>query len=222
MRLEMSTEILSRYEIVSRMPPDTIVMFHGVSWEEYEELLQRLDETAGLRISYDDGTLQVMTISSIHENYIRFIEKLMGVLQVRLRVEIRSFGSATMKNKRRKKANEPDACFYVQSASKIGNRMDLDFEIDPPPDIVVEVDIHHDTRFKNSIYAALRIPEIWRFDGNVLTIHVLTGDEYLEVPASAALPMLTSSVLTGFLTRFPREGELATILAFEAWLHSIS
>ena len=49
------------------MPEDTVVTFHGVRWEEYEELLEQVGEAAGLRISYDDGTLQVMTLSSEHE-----------------------------------------------------------------------------------------------------------------------------------------------------------
>ena len=61
------------------MPEDTVVIFHGVSWEEYEQLLAQAGEASGLRISFDDGTLQVMTLSSEHENYVRFIESLMTV-----------------------------------------------------------------------------------------------------------------------------------------------
>ena len=75
----MSTQTLSHYEIVSQMPEDTVVIFHGVSWEEYEQLLAQAGEASGLRISFDDGTLQVMTLSSEHENYVRFIESLMTV-----------------------------------------------------------------------------------------------------------------------------------------------
>lgn len=192
--------------------------FHGVSWEEYEQLLDQLGEASGLRISYGDGRLQVMTLSSEHENYVRFIESLITVIRLRLRINIRSFGSATMKHKKRKKGNEPDACFYIQTAAVIGNRIKIDFSTDPPPDVAVEVDIHHDSQSKSSIYAALGVPEIWRFDGQKLSIHLLHGKDYVEAPQSQALPILTSQALTEFLIRLPKDGESQTLLAFDEWL----
>ncbi len=214
----MSTQILSHYEIVSGMPGDTVITFYGVRWEEYEELLEQIGEAAGLRISYADGALQVMTLSSEHENYVRFIEKLLSTIQLRLRMNIRSFGSMTMKKQLAKKGNEPDACFYIQSASRIGKRIHLDIETDPPPDVALEVDLHHDTQSKDSIYAALGVPEVWRFDGQSFSIRLLQNNAYVEVPQSRALPFLTSQILTDFLTRLPKDGELETILAFEEWL----
>jgi Uma2 family endonuclease len=216
----MSTRILSHYEIVSQMPPDTVVTFHGVSWEEYEELLDQIGESAGLRVSFNDGRLEVMTLSTEHESYARFIERLMTAVCLRLRINIRSFGSATMKERKRKKGNEPDACFYIQTASVIGNRIHLDFATDPPPDVAVEVDIHHDSQSKFPIYAALGVSEIWRFDGRRLSIHLLHDNNYVEVAQSRALPMLTSQVLTEFLTRLPIDGEFQTLMAFDEWLQS--
>ncbi len=214
----MSTQTQSYYEFVSQLPADTVVTFHNVSWEEYEELIDQVGEPAGLRISYDDGTLKAMTISSEHEHYASFVEKLLGFVSVRLHINILSFGSATMK--RKPKGNEPDACFYVQTADTIGNRIDIDFAIDPPPDIAVEIDIHHDSQDKFSIYAAFFVPEIWRFDGQALTIYLLQQDRYNEAETSAALPMLTSEILTQFLSRLRDEGEFRALLAFDEWLQS--
>src|SRR5436190_15712806 len=142
----MSTQITTYYEIVSQLPEDASVTFQDVSWDEYEELLEQVGEAPGLRISYDNGSLCVMTISSEHEKYASFISSLTTVIKLRLRIDILAFGSATMRKRKRKKGNEPDGCFYVQSAPLIGNRIQLDFEIDPPPDIAVEIDIHHDSR----------------------------------------------------------------------------
>jgi Uma2 family endonuclease len=141
-------------------------------------------------------------------------------LSFRLRINIRFFGSATMRTKKKKKGNEPDACFYVQSAPAIGNRIQIDFAVDPPPDVVVEVDIHHDSRDKFAIYAALGVPEIWRYGGEELTIHFLQEDQYVEVERSLALPMLSSSALTDFLARIPKDGESQTLVAFDEWLQS--
>ncbi|MEK6299564.1 MAG: Uma2 family endonuclease [Acidobacteriota bacterium] len=216
----MSTQTLQYYEIVSQLPEDTVITFRNVGWEEYEDLLEQVGEASGLRISFDDGTLKVMTLSSKHKKYERFLEALITAVRLRLRINILSFGSATMRKRKKKKGNEPDACFYVQTADVIGHRINIDFEIDPPPDVAVEIDVHHDSRDKFSIYAGLGVPEIWRFDEQRLTIHVLEQDRYEEVPASRALPMVTSQILTEFLTSLPEKGEFQTLIAFDEWLQT--
>lgn len=102
----------------------------------------------------------------------------------------------------------------------IGNKIHIDFATDPPPDIVVEVDISHESTSKLTIYADLAVPEVWRFDGRVLTIYRLEQSEYVISTESAALPALTSETLTEFLNRAEKEGQYETVLAFEEWLRS--
>lgn len=216
----MSTQTLQYYEIVSQLPEDTVITFHNVGWEEYEDLLEQVGEASGLRISFDEGTLNVMTLSSEHEKYERFFETLLTAVRLRLRINILSFGSATMRKRKKNKGNEPDACFYVQTADVIGNRLHIDFEIDPPPDIAVEIDVHHDSRDKFSIYAGLGVPELWRFDGQAMIIYVLEQGRYEEVTASRALPMLTSQVLTEALTSLREKGEFQALVAFDEWLQT--
>jgi Uma2 family endonuclease len=217
----MITATSNYYPVVSQLPEDTVVIFQGVTWEEYEELLDQVGEASGVRISYNDGTLKVMSLSVEHEICVRFIEHLIGAITIKLRINIISTGSATMRKKKKKKGNEPDASFYVQTASEIGKRLDLDFEVDPPPDIAVEVDIHHDSMDKDSIYAALGVPEIWRYDGWTASIRRLQDNSYVETETSSALPMITSAILTEYLTRLREEGEFAVIIAFDEWLQSL-
>lgn len=217
----MTTATSSYFEVATSLPPDAVLTFHDVSWEQYEELIEQLGEAAGMRVSFDDGTLTIMTLSSEHEKYAQFFEGLMTVIRLRLRLNILSFGSATMRKKKKKKANEPDACFYIQSAPLIGNRMNIDFSTDPPPDIAVEVDIHHDSRDKFSIYAGLGVQEIWRYDGKGLSIHQLYEDHYITVERSIALPSLSATALSNFLNRLPGEGESSALIAFEEWLKAL-
>ena len=214
----MITETANYYDIVSQLPPGAGVTFQNVSWEEYEELLEQVGEAGWLRISYDEGTLSVMSVSFKHEVYTRFLEGLLTVLRLRLRINIISSGSATMRKRKKRKGKELDAGFYVQTAALIGKRMDLDFEVDPPPDIAVEIDLHHDSLDKFPIYVALGVPEIWRFDGRKLTIYHLQRSRYVKRDTSLALPLLTSHILTEYLTRLRTEGELAALLAFDEWL----
>ena len=222
----MSTQIASYYDMVTQLPEGASVTFQDVSWDEYEELLEQVGEAPGLRISYDNGSLQVMTISSEHEKYASFISRLVTVIQLRLRIDILGFGSATMRKPKSSAGHEPDACFYVQTAPLIGNKIQLDFETDPPPDIVVEIDVHHDSRSKFPIYAALGVPEIWRYDGRAMTIYYLAEDAtelesgYVEQDTSTALPMLTAQILTEMIERMRTDGELNALLAFDEWLQS--
>jgi Uma2 family endonuclease len=218
----MTTVTSNYYDVVSQMQEGDIRVFHHVAWDEYEELLEQVGEARGLRISYNDGTLKVMSLSLEHEKYATFITRLMSQLSFRLRINILFSGSTTMRKKKKSKGNEPDAGFYIQTASVIGNRLDLDFEVDPAPDVVVEVDIHHDSTGSDPIYAALGVSEIWRYDGLEATIWRLQGNDYIGAEASNALPMITSAILTEYLTRMKQEGEFAAIIAFDEWLQSLS
>ncbi|HEV7472644.1 MAG TPA: Uma2 family endonuclease [Pyrinomonadaceae bacterium] len=205
-------------EMIERMPPDSVLTQHGVSWDDYEELLESVSEASGLRISYADGTLQIMTVSFKHEKFVRTIERMVDLVSLRLRIKVLFYGSATMKQRHDKKAAEPDACFYVEKAELVGTKDEFDLTTDPPPDVVVEIDLHHDSSSKLPIYAALGVPEIWRYEGQVLTIHRLSEGKYVATEGSESLPLFTGAVLTEFLRRIPKQDQYDILLAFEAWL----
>lgn len=218
----MSTQTISRtesiVEMIDRMPADSILVQHGVSWENYEELLEAVGEASTLRISYNEGTLQIMSPSSKHENRAILIERLVDLLSIRRRIKILFYGSTTIKKQSEQKGAEPDACFYVQTADVVGTKEQIDFNTDPPPDVVVEIDIHHESISKFPIYAAFGVPELWRYDGDTLTIYHLRNRQYVQSEASQALPILTSALLTEFLGRSPKEDQYDILLAFEEWL----
>src|SRR5216684_696573 len=218
----MSTQVISPaetiVEMIDRMPADSVLIQHGLGWDDYEELLEAVGEASGLRISFDDGTLQIMTLSQRHEKYSTLIERMVDRLSLFLRVKFLFYGSATMRKREKQKGVEPDACFYVQNASLVGTKDEIDFNTDPPPDVVVEIDLHHDSISKFPIYAALGVPEFWRYDGNVLTIYHLIEEQYQPSEASQSLPLLTSSILTEFLGRIPKEDQYDILLEFEECL----
>jgi Uma2 family endonuclease len=205
-------------ELIEHMAADSVLTQHGVRWDEYEELLDAVGEASGLRISYDDGTLQIMTLSQKHEMYSTLIERIVSLLSVALRIKVLFYGSATMRKRKKQKGVEPDACFYVLNATLVGTKEKIDFNVDPPPDVVVEVDLHHDSLSKLPIYAALGVPEVWRYDGDSLTIYHLRDEQYVASEASQSLPLLTGAVLTEFLARSPKEDQYDILLAFEEWL----
>jgi len=216
----MLAEAINYAEIISQLPADSFLIRENVSWEEYEDLLEQVGEATWLRIAYDDGTLEIMTVGPKHEKFATFIEGLVGVIRLRLRMNIVFFGSSTMRKEKKRKGIEPDVCFYVQTAEALGNRMDLDFEKDPPPDVAVEVDVTRHSISKFGIYAGLGVPEVWIYDGKELKVHLLEQDEYLPAIESQALPILSGPILSKFLSQLREAGELQAILAFDDWLQS--
>jgi len=127
------------FEIIGKLPPNSNLKLYEQTWADYEDLLDAVGEASGWRISYDTGVLEIMTLSTEHENYGRLLQMMIGNLCIHLRIEIISFGSATIKKSRFEKGTEPDACFYVQTAAQIGSRKNLDFSVDPAPDVAVEI-----------------------------------------------------------------------------------
>ncbi len=216
----MLAEAINYAEIISQLPADSFLIRENVSWEEYEDLLEQVGEATWLRIAYDDGTLEIITVGPKHEKYATFIEGLVGVIRLRLRMNIVFFGSSTMRKEKKRKGIEPDACFYVQTAEALGNRMDLDFEKDPPPDVAVEVDVTRHSISKFGIYAGLGVPEVWIYDLKELRIYLLEQDKYVPATESQALPMLSGPILSKFLSQLREAGELQAILAFDDWLQS--
>lgn len=186
-------------EIIEQLTPGEPAIFHNVSWHEYERLLDELIDRSGVRLSYDEGTLEIMTISTEHDFYAEMLQNLVRLLSLRLKFKFRSFGHATMKKTRTRRGKEPDGCFFIKSCDLIGPRKRLDFENDPPPDLAVEIDLSTKSISKLPIYRALQVPEVWIYNGNALTIYRLGDAGYESVEQSVELPVLTSQLLTSFL-----------------------
>lgn len=208
-------------ELAFELPPGSILTAYDVSWEEYDRLMELIVNVTSLRISYSEGELQIMSLSAKHESYARLLEFMMATIRLVMRIKMRASGSATMRKEKKEKGNEPDSSYYIQSADRLSNPLDIDFEKDPPPDIAVEIDVHHASGGKLSIYAALGVPEVWHYDQKRLAIFRLEGEQYVEVKASRALPFLTSAKLTEFLNRSQREDQDSILNDFEKWLKSI-
>jgi Uma2 family endonuclease len=133
---------------------------------------------------------------------------------------LESCGSANFQEEQLGKAAAPDTCFYVENAVRIIGKDQIDLGADPPPDIVVEIDVSHESTRKLAFHAARGVPEVWRYDGERVRIYHLTGRLYLEAPASAAFQMLTANALTLFLEQSKTGGQSASLRSFREWLRT--
>ena len=204
----MSTRSAEYLEAIDHLPNGAVLLFSDVSWEDYENVMEDLADRPGLRIAYDEGTLEIMSPLPPHEEYKDTILRLTQVLSEELDIPIETRGSTTWRRRKRSKGVEPDTCFYVANAERIIGKRDINLESDPPPDIAVEIEITAESLSKFPIYAALKVPEIWRYDGTQVQMYKMTPDgEYLEIEASQFFSVLTSAMLTGLLEASKTQGQ---------------
>lgn len=181
--------------------PEGLVILDGVSWETYERLIAEHSERSGTRFTYDEGVLQIMVGSSRHEQPNRTLAALVEVLAEEWRIDIQRLGSMTFKRADLLKGFEPDSCFYIQHADDVMGRAEIKLEVDPPPDLVIEIDITRESLKRFAIFAAVGIPEVWRFDGARVLFYRLESHSYVETSHSLAFTALDSDTATDFLAR---------------------
>jgi Uma2 family endonuclease len=178
---------------------DQFVVLRNVSWETFERLLADHEDSAGVRLYYDNGMLEIKVPSAKHEEPNRTLAQLIEVLAEEMNIDLRRLGSTTFKRYDLLKGFEPDSSFYIQNVEAITGKASLDLTIDPPPDIVIEVDISSDSLDKFPIFAGLGIPEVWHYDDEMVTIYKLEGDQYVKAEYSPTFPLLTGELATQFL-----------------------
>lgn len=180
-------------------PQEQKIILENVSWETYERLLAEHNESAGPRFTYDNGYLELMILSVEHEEPNRTLALIVDIVAAELRVNVRRIGSNTCKREDLLKGFEPDSAFYVQNAASVRGKKRIDLRQDPPPDLVIEIDVTSPSVPRFPIFAAVGVPEVWRCRENVVQIFKLQDGSYEESEQSLALPPLTGDVLTRFL-----------------------
>lgn len=193
------------------------LVLDGVSWEQYEQLLRDLGDRP-IRVTYDEGKLEIMAPLLNHERWKKYFARLIEVMCEELDIDVELAGSTTFKRKELAKGLEPDECYYVQHADAMRGKSELDLAVDPPPDLVIEVDITSKSVPKEPIYAALGVAELWRFDGSRLTVLLLRNRKYRPVPASLAFPFLPMDRFQEFALRLASERQPKVLREFRAWV----
>ncbi len=195
------------------------VVLRGLSWEAYLQILNALPQARGSRLTYDDGVLEITVPLELHEFSGRLIERFIVTLIESMGLKIKTMGSTTMNYPNLKKGAEPDNAYYLQNQPLVKGRK-VDFSQDPPPDLVVEVDITHTDIAKNQFYSKLGVPEFWRFNGKIWRIYQLQEQVYVEVEVSPTFPQVPKERLYTFLEQ-AKEDEIEAVQNLRSWWQAI-
>jgi Uma2 family endonuclease len=136
-------------------------------------------------------------------------------------MDVEALGSTTFRREDLEKGLEPDDCYYIHNPNAIRGRREIDLSVDPPPDLAIEIDITRVSIPKQPIYAALGIPEIWRFDGSHLTVLRLREGKYFGVEKSEVFPFLPIDRFQQFVLRLASERQTPVLREFRNWVKSL-
>ena len=190
--------------------------FRDLDWSGFQQIRQLLTERTRTRFTYDSGVLEITMPLELHERLARLIELFIRILVVEQGLKLKSMGSTTLEREDLLKSAEPDNGYYIQNYPLVADH-EVDLAVDPPPDLVVEVDITHTDINKDLLYAKLGVPEFWRFDGNNWKVLCLVDGAYQEREKSPTFPILAKEDLYRFLETALRD-EVAAELNFRQWL----
>jgi Uma2 family endonuclease len=203
-----------------QIPAEQRLRLSAISWDTYVTYSDGLGPRH-IRVTFDRGEMEVMTLSPKHERNKRLLGRLVETLTEELEIDIVSTGSMTCRSKELERGLEPDESYWIEHESVVRGRDEIDLDVDPPPDLTLEVDISRSTLDRMAIYAALRVPEVWRWDGESLTIHRLRPrGAYRRSEASKAFPFLPLDEFTEFLRRTDLS-ETQLVRSFRAWVRKM-
>jgi Uma2 family endonuclease len=197
--------------------PEKRVSLQGVSWQAYEMILEALGEKRSALLSYYKGTLEIVTPLEQHDGSSDSIHNFIQILTEERDLNIKNMGSTTLNREDLDVGAEPDKGYYIANEPIVRGKI-ADLNTDPPPDLIVEVDITHTDINKNALYTEMGVPEFWRYDGQVLTIYQLQGGQYQQVEASPTFPDVPKARLYEYLQDCSAVGETQAKRNLRAWI----
>ncbi|MFN8952921.1 MAG: Uma2 family endonuclease, partial [Aphanizomenon sp.] len=166
--------------VTTAISGETRVLLENITWHTFKTILAEMGSERTNRITYNNGKIEIMTPLKPHESSNRLIEVFVGVLCEELGLEVNRVGSLTLTRDDLEYGAEPDSSYYIQNELLVREKENIDLAFDPPPDLVLEVEYSRPKIDKFKLYAAMGIPEFWRYNGTTLRVYILANGQYSE------------------------------------------
>jgi Uma2 family endonuclease len=194
------------------------LVLYNVPWERYEQLCELLGEHK-VRLAYQQGSLEIMAPSMSHGCYGYLSARAVDILAEEMAIPILPGGSVTLKSQAVDRGIEPDNCYWIASELQVRDKTEIDLDLDPPPDLFVEIEITHSFLDRLEIAAKLNVAEVWRFDASVLKVLILQPDgTYSESDRSKSFPGFPVKDIAPFLKRTPDVDYITQMRRFREWV----
>ncbi len=195
------------------------MVLSGMSWENYESLGAVLRDRSGVRLTFACGTLELMTLSTEHEKLRHRLGRLVEILAEEAGLPLEPGGSMTFKDHDAGQGLEPDECYWIQHEAVVRGKLQWSPGDDPPPDLVIEVEVSRSAIDRLALHADLGVREVWCYDRKAIRILVLQPDgSYHQRSRSPTFPTVDPDDLTRFLEPDDTTDYLSVLRQFRAWL----
>jgi Uma2 family endonuclease len=166
-------------------------LLYNVPWDDYEAMLSVVGDRR-IRVTYDRGTLELMSPSVQHEGFGYLLGRIVQVVCEELEIPYLALRPTTWRRRLREGGLEADECFYLANTGRIlAKGKEIDLYEDPAPDLCIEIEVSKSALDRMGIYAALGVPEVWRFNGREMRVAELQPDGvYASRERSTSLPFL--------------------------------
>ena len=201
---------------------ETRIRFAGVGLDVYESLIRATPPRTMVRMAFDGKDLEIMVKGPVHDNYGRLLDRFITAIAAALGISHRGLGETTWIRPELERGLEADQCYVFDPAklavvNELLARRENDVAAYPNPDLAVEVDLSRPQADRPGIYAALQVPELWRFDGEIVSIEQLGSDgRYVDTGRSRWLPV-TADEATLWLDREDTRDMVAWEGRVRAW-----
>jgi Uma2 family endonuclease len=197
------------------------LLLDGVSWDYYEHTLDEIGDLP-MRVTFFRGRMEIMSPLPEHEELKKIIALLIESFVIQRGGAMRAFGSTTFRQEEKQGGLEPDECYYFKNERLVRGMKRFDRAVHPPPDLAVEIDVTRRSIPRQPIYAALGVPELWRYDGTHLSIHILSSAGNYEVAdSSPTFPFLPIQAFEKFIHRMENEEQASVLREFQTWATSL-
>ena len=175
------------------LPGDQRIAIRGVTWDLYSRLVDAVSEDQHLKLAFDGRDIEIMTTSFLHERFKRLLGRLVEIITEELAIAFAGGGETTWKRDDLERGLESDQCYYflpekLSAVAEAAARQSNDINDYPNPDLAVEIDLSPSQVDRPGIYAALRVTEVWRFDGETMLFETLRPDDYLRADRGEPFP----------------------------------
>lgn len=189
------------------------VTMESVNWQTYVALADASAQRCQ-RMTYDQGLLEIMSPMLSHESAKSLLGRMVERYTEIRTIDLRASASTTFRRQDLNRGFEADESFYIANEAKIRGKEEIDLSIDPPPDLVIEIEMTLSSLNKHELFAAMEIPELWRYDGQALSLWSLRGDHYEAIRASEVLEGFPVALASELLAMRTEESETVLIRRF--------
>jgi Uma2 family endonuclease len=201
--------------------PEQRVVLRGIGWGGFEAILKIIGDQPGIRLTYDRGDLELMSPSVSHEVFKKRFARMVEALTEELDIPCEAAGSTTWKQQLADRGLESEESYYIANSGRVAGRRHIDLNVDPPPDLAIEVEISRSALDRMGIYAALKVSEIWRFGGERVIVEVLQPDgTYASQTTSSQLPFLELDRLVDWIYEADGVSQTTWIRRFREWVRA--